>query len=54
VWWLGLVGGAAAVIVLMRRLLSKSPSSSSSSSDINVSNVSDNWLAEQRGKKEGH
>jgi hypothetical protein len=47
-WWLGFAAGGAIVAALfLRRILTGTPSS-----DIDVGNVSENWLSEQRGRKD--
>jgi len=50
-WWLGLTTGTvivAAAFVLRRVFARSSPSAS----QLDVGNVSENWLAEQRGRNE--
>jgi len=47
-WWLGLTAAGVIVGVLcLTRVLSRR-----SSADIEVGNVSENWLSEQRGRKD--
>jgi hypothetical protein len=49
-WWLGLTTGTVLVAALfLRRVFARS---SPSASQLDVGNVSENWLAEQRGRNE--
>jgi hypothetical protein len=46
-WWLGLTTGTVIVALVLRRVFARS---SPSASQLEVGNVSENWLAEQRGR----
>jgi hypothetical protein len=52
-WWLGLTTGTVLVAALiLRRILARTSTSTSSASSLEVGSVSENWLAEQRGRKD--